>query len=88
MMVTLDSIIRCKQGIFMYGWHVTKCCGKWNIMVLCCLQVFFFKAQLLAGNVKPVLPDVLDFSWVTRDEYATLVSTEYFDQTKKFIVDL
>jgi hypothetical protein len=88
MMVTSDSIIRCKRGVIHVRLAYNQVLWKWNLMVLRCLQVFFFKAQLLTGNVKLVSPDVLDFSWVTRDEYATLVSTEYFDQTKKFIVDL
>ncbi|CAO3599831.1 unnamed protein product [Absidia cylindrospora] len=52
------------------------------------LKIFFMKARMYAGQVKPNNNDVSDFAWLTKDELASYFSPEYYKAVKDSLSDL
>ncbi|XP_029647822.1 39S ribosomal protein L46, mitochondrial isoform X3 [Octopus sinensis] len=51
-------------------------------------KVFFFRAHHRTGNVSSKSEDLIDFSWLTKQEIADKTPSEYFKAIDQFIVDL
>ncbi|KAI0340670.1 50S ribosomal subunit L30 [Trametopsis cervina] len=49
--------------------------------------LFFYKAHILAGQVRPDGQDVLDFAWLTKEEIQTRVDEGYWHGVKDMISD-
>ncbi|KAI0085439.1 60S ribosomal protein L17 [Irpex rosettiformis] len=48
---------------------------------------FFYKAHILAGQVRPDGKNVLDFAWLTKEEIKIRVDQSYWDSVKDMISD-
>ena len=51
------------------------------------LQIFFFKAHIIAGQATPDPNSVSDFAWLTKEEIQSRVSEEYWLGTKDMLSD-
>lgn len=64
------------------------------------LQVFFFKAQVISGDIKPTLKtakdkttsdtmatDYKDFAWCTREDLMSKLQPEYHKQIREILID-
>ncbi|KAJ3501753.1 hypothetical protein NLJ89_g9197 [Agrocybe chaxingu] len=48
---------------------------------------FFFKAHIMAGQVKPAKDNIKDFAWLTKEEVETRVDKHYWDGIKDILSD-
>ncbi|THH31761.1 hypothetical protein EUX98_g2442 [Antrodiella citrinella] len=49
--------------------------------------LFFYKAHILAGQVRPDGKNIHDFAWLTKEEIETRVGTEYWTGVKDMLAD-
>ncbi|KAF8964110.1 39S mitochondrial ribosomal protein L46-domain-containing protein [Flammula alnicola] len=49
--------------------------------------VFFYKAHIMAGQVKPQGDHIRDFAWLTKEEIGTRVDQHYWDSVKDILSD-
>jgi len=48
---------------------------------------FFFKAHIMAGQVKPDEKMIQDFAWLTKQEIETRLEKDYWDGVKDILSD-
>lgn len=49
--------------------------------------MFFYKAHILAGQVRPDAKSVDDFAWLTKQEIQKRVEQKYWDGVKDMLSD-
>ena len=57
-------------------------------MCLLVSQVFFFKAQLVSGNVTLGSHEISDHAWVCKEEMDQYVIPVYNDRAQRFMMEL
>ena len=49
--------------------------------------IFFYKAHILAGQVRPEGKNVRDFAWLTKEEIETRVDKDYWTGVRDMLSD-
>ncbi len=50
-------------------------------------QVFFMKSQVFSGHVQPDGKEIVDYAWLTKEELATRLDSNYYEAVRDCLAD-
>lgn len=73
--------------------YLLKKCPYYLVIAYIFLQIFFFKAQVISGEIqnktksKDKTTEYKDLAWLTREELISKLQPEYHKQISEFLID-